>query len=168
MAFEEAHCWNIQAKFYNEKFPLVKKRQLLRLTIWKTMALLWSTIYETHYMKNKVLLWSTSVEKETVTFPFLFIYIFLGLPFLIWPFSLFWGQCSINYDHHTFIYLQLNDYNSILEQRWLYMNASGGVPGYAMNQEWHVWKNYEWWLCHKYYVNYMIMLSNMTMRNVSW
>ena len=20
------------------------------------------------------------------------------------------------------------------------MNASGGVPGYAMNQEWHVWK----------------------------
>src|SRR3989337_1052462 len=22
-AFEEAHCWNIQAKFYNEKFPLV-------------------------------------------------------------------------------------------------------------------------------------------------
>ena len=23
------------------------------------------------------------------------------------------------------------------------MNASGGVPGYAMNQEWHVWKNYK-------------------------
>ena len=23
------------------------------------------------------------------------------------------------------------------------MNASGGVPRYAMNQEWHVWKNYE-------------------------
>ena len=22
-AFEEAHCWNIQAKFYNEKFPVV-------------------------------------------------------------------------------------------------------------------------------------------------
>ncbi|KRY06123.1 hypothetical protein T12_16725 [Trichinella patagoniensis] len=34
------------------------------------------------------------------------------------------------------------------------MNASGGVPGYAMNQE---------WLCHKYDVNYMIMQSNMTM-----
>ena len=27
--------------------------------------------------------------------------------------------------------------------------------------------NYERWLCHKYYVNYMIMLSNMTMMNVS-
>ena len=23
-------------------------------------------------------------------------------------------------------------------------------------------KNYEWWLCHKYDVNYMIMQSNMT------
>ena len=22
-AFEEARCWNIQAKFYNEEFPLV-------------------------------------------------------------------------------------------------------------------------------------------------
>ena len=37
------------------------------------------------------------------------------------------------------------------------MNASGSVPGDAMNQEWHVWKNYERWLCHKYDVNYMIM-----------
>ena len=24
-------------------------------------------------------------------------------------------------------------------------------------------KNYEWWLCHKYDVNYMIMQSSMTM-----
>ena len=30
------------------------------------------------------------------------------------------------------------------------MDASGGVPRYAMNQEWQVWKNYERWLCHKY------------------
>ena len=27
------------------------------------------------------------------------------------------GQCSMNDDHHTSIYLQLNDYNSILEQK---------------------------------------------------
>ena len=47
------------------------------------------------------------------------------------------------------------------------MNASDGVPGYAMNEERHVLKNYECCLCHKYYVNYMIMLSNMTMMNVS-
>ena len=74
------------------------------------------------------------------------------------------GQWSNNDDHHTIIFLttqqlQLDAYNKI----WLYMNGSGGVPGYAMNQEWHVWKNYEWWLCHKYDVHYMIMLSNMTM-----
>ena len=42
------------------------------------------------------------------------------------------------------------------------MNASGGIPGCAMNQEWHVSKNYELWLCHKYDVNYMIMQGNMT------
>ena len=54
-----------------------------------------------------MLLWSTSVEKEIVALP-----LFLGL---FWPFS-FFGQCSNNDDHHTSIYLQLNDYNSILEQ----------------------------------------------------
>ena len=37
--FEEAHHWNIQAKFYNEKFPTSINK----------------TIYETHYMKNMVL-----------------------------------------------------------------------------------------------------------------
>ena len=129
----------------------------------KTKVLLWSTIYETHYMKIEVLLWSTSVEKEIVALPF--FWAFFGLSLFLF---LTWDNALKNDDHHTSIYLQLNDYNSILEQRWLYMNASGGVPGYAMNQEWHVWKNYEWWLCHKYYVNYMIMLSNMTMMNVSW
>ena len=36
------------------------------------------------------------------------------------------------------------------------MNASDGVPGYAMNQERHVWKLWRW-PCHKYDVNYMIM-----------
>ena len=78
----------------------------------KNMVLLWSTIYETRYIM--VLLWSTSVEKGIVALP-LFIY------FLIfWPsfFSLafFWDNALLNDDHHTSIYLQLNDYNSILEQ----------------------------------------------------
>ena len=36
-------------------------------------------------------------------------------------------------------------YNSILQldtrtKIWLYMNAFGSVPGYAMNQKWHIWK----------------------------
>ena len=42
------------------------------------------------------------------------------------------------------------------------MNASGGVPGCAMIKR-DMYKKYEWWPCHKYYVNYMIMQSNMTM-----
>lgn len=29
-ALEEAHCWNIQAKFYNEKFPLVYESDNIR------------------------------------------------------------------------------------------------------------------------------------------
>src|SRR3989337_1656624 len=37
-AFEEAHCWNIQAKFYNEKFTLVyesdKTRDSLSRRSW--------------------------------------------------------------------------------------------------------------------------------------
>ena len=104
--------------------------------------------------------------KRIVTLSLLsFSLIFLGLLFFMAFLSSFfifltWDNALENDDHHTSIYLQLNDYNSILEQRWLYMNASGGVLGYAMNQEWHVWKNYERWLSHKYYVNYMIMLSN--------
>ena len=74
--------------------------------------------------------------------------------------SKFWSSLGLG----TLIWLQLKNYNSILEKNiWLYMNASGGVPRCAMNQEWHVWKSYERWLCHKYNVNYMVMQSNMTM-----
>ena len=42
------------------------------------------------------------------------------------------GQCSNNDDHHTFIHLQLKNYNSILRTKYDYMNASGGAPGCAM------------------------------------
>ena len=48
-----------------------------------------------------------------------FSLIFWAFSFL-WPFSLFlfltWDNALENDDHHTSIYLQLNDYNSILEQ----------------------------------------------------
>ena len=58
--------------------------------------------------------------KRIVTLPLLsFSLIFLG-PYLFLAFiSLFFphtGQCSNNDDHHTSIYLQLDDYNSIPEQ----------------------------------------------------
>ena len=139
----------------------------------------WETLYyEDHGATSK-----HKCGKRILTLSFSLFLSFFGTS-LFYGLSLFWGafsfygllllfiphlgQCSNNDDHHTSIYLQLNEYNSILEQRWLYVNASGGVPRYAMNQEWHVWKNYERWLCHKYYVNYMIMLSNMTTMNVSW
>ena len=46
----------------------------------------------------------------------LFISPFFG-PFFLWPLSFFiWDNALLNDDHHTSIYLQLNDYNSILEQ----------------------------------------------------
>ena len=72
------------------------------------------------------------------------------------------GQCSNNDDHHTFIYLQLKNYNSILRTRYDSIWMPPAVYR-EMTHEWHVWKNYEQWLCHKYDVNYMIMQSNMTM-----
>ena len=59
-------------------------------------------------------------------------------------------------------FLQLNNYNSILRTKYDYVNAPGGVPGYAMNQEWHVWKIMKVAL-PQYDVDYMIMQGNMTM-----
>ena len=48
--------------------------------------------------------------------PFYYYYIFRAF-FFLFGLSLFYlGQCSINDDDHTSIYLQLNDYNSILEE----------------------------------------------------
>ena len=113
----------------------MKNMVLLWSTIYEThymknKVLLWSTIYETHYMRNKVLLWSTSVEKEIVTLPplFIFFYFLVFFIFFFWPFFFlfglppffsffsFWDNALLNDDHHTFIYLQLNDYNSILKQ----------------------------------------------------
>ena len=48
---------------------------------------------------------------------YIYIYFWASLFLFIWPFSFLLGQCSMNEDHHTFIYLQLNDYNSMLEQK---------------------------------------------------
>ena len=99
-------------------------------------------------------------------FSFFMAFPFLGLLFL-WPSSLFsfiphLGQCSNNDDHHTSIYLQLNDYNLILNK-----DDSIWMPPtvYRMCNESRATciKNDERWLCHKYDVNYMIMQSNMTM-----
>ena len=137
------------------------KWQYRRLSIWRTWC----------YSKAHV--W----KKDSNIAPFLFSFfsLFLSVGFfgalflfrLLWPFLFFFffhffnGAMLYNDDQLLFTYnsiLQLNTGTKV----WLYMNTSGGVPGCAMNQKWHVWKNYERWLCHKYNVNYMIMQSNTT------
>ncbi len=58
-------------------------------------------------------------KKDSSIAPFHFFFFFWALFFNLsfHPF-LYLGQCSMNDDHHTSIYLQLNDCNSILEQRY--------------------------------------------------
>src|SRR4051812_22684782 len=53
-------------------------------------------------------------KKDSSIAPFYFIsfFLFLGLLFFLWHF--FWDNTLLNDDHHTSIYLQLNDYNSML------------------------------------------------------
>ena len=144
-AFEEAHCCNIQAKFYNEKFPLVYESDNSR-----------DSLYEEHgaTLKDKC------GKKGIVALP-----PFFGPSFFIWPFSLFFylGQCSMNDDHQTSIYLQLNDYNLILEQNMALHECLRRCTRKGNESRVTFMINYAWWLCHKYDVNYMIMQSNMTM-----
>ena len=92
-AFEEAHRRNIQAKFYNEKFPLV----------WKDN--LWDSLHEEQgaTLKHKCGKRDSSIA------------LFLGLSFFIYfCLSLFFlfGQCSNNDDHRTSI-----DYNISITTR---------------------------------------------------
>ena len=70
-------------------------------------------------------------KKDSSIVPFYSL--FLGL--FLFGLSLFLGQCSMDDDHHTFIYLQLNDYNSILEQSTTLYECLRRYTGIAMNQE---------------------------------
>ena len=69
----------------------------------------------------------------------------------------------MNDDHHTYIYLQLNDYNSIVEQSMTLYECLRRCIEKGNESRVTCMKNYEWWLCHKYDVNYTIMQGNMTM-----
>ena len=74
--------------------------------------------------------------KRIVVLP-LFIYIFfffLGLLFLSFLFF-YLGQYSMNDDHHTSIYLQLNDYKWILEQSMTLYECLRRCTGIAMMHE---------------------------------
>ena len=90
-------------------------------------------------------------------------FLFLFWAFFYLAFLFFLGQCSINDDHHTSIYLQLNDYNSILEQSMTLYECLRRCTGICNESRVTCMINYAWWHCHKYDVNYMIMQSNMTM-----
>ena len=73
------------------------------------------TKQETLYHKDHGATLKHKCGKRIVALP-LFIYFLFGLSFFIWPFSFLGDNALLNDDHHTSIYLQLNDYNSILEQ----------------------------------------------------
>ena len=140
--FEEAHRRNIQAKFYNEKFPLVYESDNI-----------WDSLYEKHDATLKHKIWDSLYEehgatlkhkcgKRIVTFPLLFFFFSLGgllwPPFLfrlLWPFLFFLfffslaflfflsGQCSNNDDHHT-----LFTYNSRITTLYLEQNMTMWTP----------------------------------------
>ena len=112
----------------------------MRLTTWKIRCYFEAQYMRLSIMKIMVLLWSTSVVKRIVALSLLsFSLIFLfGLSLFLLGLSLHFfkvrsliptcggiigsiilsslGQCSNNEDHHTFMDLQLKNYNSKLEQ----------------------------------------------------
>ena len=73
------------------------------------------------------------------------------------------GQCTNNEDHHTLIYLQLKNYNSILRTKYDLCECLRQCTKMCNESTVTCIKNYEWWLSHKYDVNYMFMQGNMTM-----
>ena len=83
------------------------------------------TKQETLYHEDHGATLKHNCGKRIVALPLLSFSLIFLLFSLFWP-SLFlaflffshMGQYSNNEDHHTFIYLQLKNYNSILEQRY--------------------------------------------------
>ena len=71
---------------------------------------------ETLYMKNMVLLWSTSVEKRIVALPLFIYFLFFwgGLLFFLWPFSFFGTML-----YWMMIITLLFTYNSRITTRYL-------------------------------------------------
>ena len=103
-------------------------------------------------------------KKKIVALPlFIYFLFFFWAFFFSLVFLFFWDNALLNDDHHTSIYLQLNDYNSILEQSMTLYECLRRCTGMGNESRVTCMKNYAWWLCHKYDVNYMIMQGNMTM-----
>ena len=77
------------------------------------------TTYETLYHEDHGATLKHKCGKRIVALPPFIYFLFLGLLFFFGVSSFFLfllGQCSIDDDHHTSIYLQLMNYNPKLEQ----------------------------------------------------
>ena len=163
--FEEAHHWNMWSKFYNEKVPLVYESDKIGDPLsWRSgcyfEAQVWkkdSNISPSHFFSH-FFVWAL--------WP-LFLFGLLWPLFIISKSPSFFphmGQCSNNDDHHTFIYLQLKNYNSILELRYdsIWMppvvyrdvqwsrvtcikNMNGGLATNTMPTKWSCKAIWKWW-----------------------
>ena len=100
------------------------------------------TLYdEDHGATLKHMCGKRIVALSLVSFSLIFLgtSLFYGLSLFL-LFFLTWDNALENDDHHTSIYLQLNDYNSILEQSMtlyecLRRCTKSDMTLYAMNQE---------------------------------
>ena len=61
------------------------------------------------------------------------------------------GQCSNNDDHHTSIYLQLNDYNSKLRA----MMTLYGMPSVVYRDNDLAWHRHQW----KHHASYLMIMQ---------
>ena len=97
--FKEVHYWNIQAKFYNVKFPLVYESDNICDSLYEEHGAtlkhnIWDSLYHGATLKHKC-------GKRIVALPLLFIFFFgafffffgLSLSFFLFFFLLL-GQCS--------------------------------------------------------------------------
>ena len=97
----------------------------------------------------------------------LFILFFWAF-FFLFGLSLFFlfGQCSNNDDHHTSIDYNIRITTWNLEQDMTLYECLRRCTGICNESRATCMKNYAWWLCHKYDVNYMIMQWQYDKSNV--
>src|SRR3989337_4485409 len=80
--FEEAHHWNIQAKFYNEKFPLVYKND----NIGDSLSCRSWCYFEAQVWKKD------SSIAPSLFFSHFFVFVFFGG--LLWPLFFIWASLA--------------------------------------------------------------------------
>ena len=132
-AFEEAHHWNIQAKFYNKKFPLVYESDKIRDSLsWRSWCYFEAQVWKKDSNIVPPLFFSH------LSIIFLFFYLGLLFSFGLFSFSFFrpeshpdlWGNHSL---HHPFltwdialmmIITLLFSYNSKITARYLEQNMT--------------------------------------------